>query len=182
MPSTMADASGTGQTAPTTEPNHSHHDAKHIPGGIRGQFYDMSSSLGQQEPPLFPHAPNLSLGSPHMPTNAEVQIRGKVADREVQINAVENFIKHLRDTFEADGREKDAALQPLIDYLYSQTISIQKEIADRLNAFSAERQKAEAAVSAEVANLEAQIHILKQENYHDASALTAMANTHSCTG
>ena len=117
-----------------------------------------------------------------MPTNAEVQIRGKVADREVQINAVENFIKHLRDTFEADGREKDAALQPLIDYLYSQTISIQKEIADRLNAFSAERQKAEAAVSAEVANLEAQIHILKQENYHDASALTAMANTHSCTG
>ena len=177
----MADASGTGQTAPTTEPNPSHPDVQHISGGGRGQSYDMSSSLGQQEP-VLDHDLNPSFGSLHMPTDAEVQIRAKVADREVQIDAVAKFIKHLRDTYEADGREKDAALQPLIEYLYIQTISIQKEIADRLNAFSAEREKAEAAVSAEVANLEAQIYLLKRENYHDASALTAMANTHPWIG
>lgn len=178
----MADAGGTCQTAPTTEPNRSHGDAQHISCVSRGKSYDVSSSLGQQKPPLIDHALIPSFGSPHTPADTEVQIRSKVVDREVQIHTVEKFIKHLMDTFEADGREKDAALQPLIDYLYNQTISIQKEIADRLNAFSAERQKAEAAVSAEVASLEAQIHILKRENYHDASTLTAMANTHSWIG
>ena len=116
---------------------------QHVSGGSRGQSYDMS----------------------HIPTNTEAQ---KVADREVQINAVEIF---MRDTFEVDGREKDAALQPLLEYLHIQTLAIQKEIVNRLNEFSAERQKAEAAVSAEVANLEAQIRILKQENSHDADRL-----------
>ena len=97
-----------------------------------------------------------------------VQMPGKVADPEFQINALEKIIEHLRDTFEADGQEKGAALQPLIEYLNRQTLAIRKEFADRLYAFSAERQKAKAAVSAEVASLEAQIYILKQENYHDA--------------
>ena len=115
---------------------------QHTSGGSRGQSYDTS----------------------HIPTNTEAQIRGRVTDREVQINAVEIFMK---DTFEVDGRENDSALQPLIEHLYSQTLAIQKEFADRLNAFSAERQKAEAAVCVEVANLEARIRILEQENYHD---------------
>ncbi len=165
------------RTPSTSDPN-----PQHMLGGSRGQSYDTSNTLGQQEPPLFAHTPNPSFESSDTPTNAEVQIRGKVADREVQINALEKIVKHLRDTFEADGREKDAALRPLIEYLYSQILAIQKEIADRLYAFSAERQKAGAAVSAEIANLEAQIHTLKQENYHDASVLTAMANTHSWIG
>lgn len=116
---------------------------QHISDGSRGQYYYMS----------------------HITSNTEAQ---KLADRDVQVNAVENF---MRDTSEVDGREKDAALQPLLEYLYSQTLAVQKEFVDRLNEFSAERQKAEAAVSAEVANLEAQIRILKQENYHDMTLI-----------
>ena len=167
--------------APRT-PSTSDPGPQHILSGSRGQSYDTSNTLGQQEPPIFAHTPNPSFESSHTPTNTEVQIRGKVADREVQINALENIVKHLRDTFEADGREKDAALRPLIEYLYSQVLSIQKEITDRLYAFSAERQKAGAAVGAEIANLEAQINTLKQENHHDASVLTAMVNTHPWMG
>ena len=167
--------------APRT-PSTSDPGTQHILGGSRGRSHDTSNTLGRQGPPFFACTPNPSFESPHTLTNTEVQIRGKVADREVQINALEKIVKNLRDTFEADGREKDAALRPLIEYLYSQILVIQKEIADRLCAFSAERQEAAAAVSAEIANLEAQIHTLKQENFHDASVLTAMANAHSWIG
>ena len=93
-----------------------------------------------------------------MPSSTEVQIRVKVAERDVQINALETTIKRLKGTLEADGRENDAALQPLIEYLHNQILTIQKETANQLNAFSTERQTVEAAVSAQV---EAQIHILK---------------------
>ena len=141
----------------------------------RGQSC-VSSNFGQQEPPLFTHAPNSAF------EEVGGQIRSKVADREAKISTLEGFIKQLKDTFEADGREKDAALQPLIDYLYGQILVIQKEIADRLNAFAAERKKAEATVSAEVATIEAQIRILKQENHHDASVLNAAANPRSWIG
>ena len=109
-----------------------------------------------------------------MPSSTEVQIRIKVAERDVQINALETTIKRLKGTLEADGRENDATLQPHIEYLHNQTLTIQKETANQLNAFSTERQTVEAAVSAQV---EAQIHILKQENFRDPSVLTTMANT-----
>ena len=134
---------------------------------ISGQSYDTSNNLGQQALPLFAHAPNPSF------------IRDKVADREVQIDALEKIINHLKERFDAEGREKDAALQPLIEYLYSQILTIQKEITDRLYAFTAERQKAGAVVSAEVENLEEQIRILKQENYRDASILTTITDAPS---
>ena len=151
--------------------------AQHVSDGnsSRGQSC-ASGNLGQYEPPLFARAPNPSF------EDAGGQIRGKVTDREAKISTLEGFIKQLRDTFEADGREKDAALQPLIEYLYGQILAIQKEIADRLNTFAAERKKAEAAVSAEVATIEAQIRMLKQENHRDASVLAAAANTRSWIG
>ena len=138
--------------------------AQHISGQ---SAYDTSSNLGQEEPPLFASAPNPSF------------IRGKVADREVQIDALEKFINHLKETFEVQGREKNAALQALIQYLNGQILAMQKEIADRVYAFTAERQKAGAAVSADLANLEEQISILKRENYRDASILNAMTSNPS---
>jgi len=148
----------------------------------RGQPYYMSN----MQPPLFVHDPLPVFELPHIPASTEAQIRVKVAEREIQINGLEATMKHLKATVEADGREKDAALQPLIEYLYSQILAIQKEIADRVNAFAAERQKAEAAVSTQVADLEAQIHTLKQENSRDTTVLTTMANTtkshRSCIG
>ena len=118
----------------------------------------MPSILRQQKPPPFAHIPLLP-----MPP-----IRVKVAERDVQINTLETSIKDLRATLEADSREKTAALE---QWLHSQILVIQKEIADCLNAFSAERQEAEAAVRAEVTDLEEKIHILKQANSRDVSAL-----------
>ena len=58
-----------------------------------------------------------------------------------------------------------------MDYLHSQILAIQKRMADRWNAFSAERQNAEAAVTAKVTDFEMQIHVLKQENSKAASFL-----------
>ena len=115
----------------------------------------MSDILRQQESPL------LVFDLPSRPTSTEIQIV-KVAERELQVNILETTIKRLQE-------EKDPALQLLKEYLNSEILAIQKEIADRLNTFSMERQKAEAAVSAQVADLEAQIHTLKQENSRDAS-------------
>ena len=155
--------------APPT-PSTSDAGAQHI-SGDRGQPYNTSNI----QSPLFSHVPLSALSFPRIPTSPEAQIRVNVAERDVQINALETTIKNLEGTLEADGREKDAALRPLIEYLYSQILAIQKEIADRLNAFSAERQKAEAVVSAEIADLEAQIHILKEENLRDASILTTIS-------
>ena len=106
-------------------------------------------------------------------------MRGKIADRAVQISILEKYITHLRDVFEADAREKDAALQLLIKHLYDRTLSIQQEIVDRLNAFTAERQKAAATINAEVANLEGQINFLKAENERDASILNTITNAPS---
>ena len=157
--------------APPT-PSTSDVGAQHISGNM-GQPYNTSNI----QSPLFSHVPLSALSFPRIPTSPEAQIRVKVAERDVQINALETTIKDLEGTLEADGREKDAALRPLLEYLYSQILAIQKEIADRLNAFSAERQKAEAVVSAEIADLEAQIHILKEENFRDASILTTISNT-----
>ena len=58
-----------------------------------------------------------------------------------------------------------------MDYLHSQILAIQKQMADRWNAFSAERQNAEVAVTTKVTDIEMQIHVLKQENYNAASFL-----------
>ena len=65
----------------------------------------------------------------------------------------------------------------LLEHFYGQTLVVQKEIADHVNAFAAERKEAEAAVNAEVAKLEAQIRILKEQNYNDARILTATPTT-----
>ena len=157
---------------PPPTPSTSNAGAQDISGN-RGQPYNTPNI----QSPLFSHVPLSALSFPRIPTSPEAQIRVKVAERDVQINALETTIKNLEGTLEADGREKDAALRPLIEYLYSQILAIQKEIADRLNAFSAERQKAEAVVSTEIADLEAQINILKEENFRDASILTTISNT-----
>ena len=142
--------------------------------------YNTADNLGEQERPLFSQAPNSSFQS-HIATNTEVRLLGKVADRTVEIGTLEKYIKLLRETSEADGRKQAAALQPLIRF-YNQTLAIQNEIADRFNTLVAERQKAEAAVTAEVAKQEAQIQILKEENERDVTVLTAMTNTPSWMG
>jgi hypothetical protein len=181
LTTTPSEVSSLRINAPRT-PYTSDASAQHVSGKSRGGTYYTSSI----QPPLFAHAPLPVFELPRRPTSTEAQIRVKVAEREVRINALETTMKRLKATLEADGREKDAALQPLIEYLYNQIFAIQKEIADRLNAFSAERQRAEAVVSAQVADLQAQIHNLRQENSRDASVLTTMANTtkshRSCLG
>jgi len=137
-----------------------------------GRSCNTSNVLRQQKPPPFAHVPLPVFKSPHIPTNTErVQTRAKIAAREVQIQALEMNISYLGSTFGAESQEKFARLQPTIDYLNNQILGIQKEIADILNAFSAERQEAEAAVNAQLAELEARAHILKQENFRDASVL-----------
>ena len=168
---TRSGGSPLSMNAPPT-PSTSNAGAQHK-SSHRGQPYNTSNIRS----PLFAHTPLPVFSFPRIPTSTEAQIRVKVAEREVQIYVLETTIKRLKGALEADSRERDAALQPLIEYLYSQILAIQKEIADRLNAFSAERQKAEAAVSARVAGLKAQLHILKEENLHDASVLTTMAST-----
>ena len=153
-------------------PSASDADAQHI-SGSRGQPYNTLNN----QPPFFAHVPLSTFSFPRMPSSTEAQIRVKVAERDVQINALETTIKRLKGTLEADGREKEAAIQPLFEYLHNQILAIQKEIANQMNAFLAERQKAEAAVSAQVVELKSQVHILKEENICDANVLTTIANT-----
>jgi uncharacterized small protein (DUF1192 family) len=148
--------------------------ATHSPASFHSHpvFHPSPALLVQDiQPPLFAHLPFPVFEVPNTLTRMEALIRVRVAEREARINALETSIKRMKATFEADGEKKDAALQPLIALLSNQIVGIQKEIADRLNAFAAERQKVQAAVSAQVADLETQIHILKQENSHDASVL-----------
>lgn len=138
-------------------------------GSIRnGQFYNIPIILGQQKPAStcsFTSIRRHSFDLHHLPMDTEKnQTRAKVAEREAQINTLEMKIRDLRTTFEAESQEKSAALQPIMDHLHSQRLSIQKEIVDHWNAFSAERHEARAAVTAKVTDLELQIHILKQEN------------------
>ena len=148
--------------------------AKHLSDGSthKRQSYSAPSFLRQQEPSPFAL---VQLPSFRIPTNAEmIQTRARIAEREVQIQALECA---LGGTFEAQSQDKCARLQPIMDGLNSRIIGIRKDIADRLDAFSAERQAAEAAVKGKVADLEAQIHTLKQENSYTARFLTTMANT-----
>ena len=68
-------------------------------------------------------------------------------------------------------QEEIATLLPVVDHLYDRIVAIQKEMADRRNAFSTERREAEAAVAAKVMNFEMHINIMKHENYNAASFL-----------
>ena len=142
--------------------------------GAQDKHYDTSSIFRQIYPPLFAPALSPSTGSsPQKATSTEGGIQGELADR---ISALEERIKRLRDAFEAEGRERDAALS---EYIHGQYLAMQKEIANRLTVFVAERQNAEAAVNAEVAKHEAQIHILRQQNDQDASFLDPITSTTS---
>ncbi len=148
--------------------------AQYTSDGIihKGQSYSAPDIFRQQKPSPFALVHPLSFQLPHIPTNTEmVQTRAKIAEREVQIQALEWYLGG------AESQEKFARLQPIMDRLNTRIIDIRKEIADRLDAFSAERQEAEAAVKGKVADLEAQIRTLKQENSYTASVLTTMANT-----
>ena len=145
--------------------------AQHISdGGIhKGQSYSVPDIFRQQRPSPFALVHPLSFQSSHIPTNTEmVQTRAKTTERDVQIQALECYL---------GGTEKFARLQPIMDSLNTRIIGIRKEIADRLDAFSAERQEAEAAVRGKVADLEAQIYTLKQENSYTSNVLAMIANT-----
>ena len=58
-----------------------------------------------------------------------------------------------------------------MDYLHGRILAYQKQMADHWIEFSSKRQEAEAEVMANVADIEVQIHILKQENSKAASFL-----------
>ena len=151
--------------------------AQHIPDGTihKGEAYSAPDIPRQQKPSHFAlvHPPSFQL--PYIPTKTEnIQTRSNMAEGEVQTQAVECYVG---GTFSAESQEKFARFQPIMDCLNTRIAGIRKEIAGRLDAFSAERREAEAAVKAKVADLEAQIHTLKQENSYTAGVLTTMANT-----
>ena len=78
--------------------------------------------------PLVLHPPR---ESPHIPTDAEKdRARARIAEREVQINALEMKIRELKATFEADSQVKYAAIK---DHFSTRVLAIQREFADRLN-------------------------------------------------
>lgn len=56
--------------------------------------------------------------------------RARIAEREVQIFALEGRIRALNAAFEAESHEKYAAIKC---HFNSQILAIQKEFADRLN-------------------------------------------------
>ena len=140
--------------------------APHTPDGStrKGRPYSALDIPRQQKPSPFALVHHSSFQSPHIPTTTERNLtRAKIAEREVQIQALEMKISYLLGPFAAEGQEKFPRLQPIMGHLNSRILSVQKGIADRLNVFLAEREEAEAAVNAKVAGLEAQIHTLKQE-------------------
>ena len=74
---------------------------------------------------------HLPCEAPHIPTDTEKdQLRARIAEREVQINALEVKIRDLKATFEAESQEKYAAIK---DHFNCRVLVIQKEIADRLS-------------------------------------------------
>jgi hypothetical protein len=145
-------------------------------GSIRKeQFYDMPIILEQQKPAptgSLPPVRRRSFDLPHLPMDTEEnQTRAKVDEREAQIGALEMKIRDLRITFETESQNKLAALQPIMDHLNSRILAIQMAMVDHWNVFLAERQEAEATVTAKVTDLEVRVHALKQENSSIVSSL-----------
>ena len=69
--------------------------------------------------------------STHIPTDSEqIRTRARIAEREVQINALEMKIRDLKATFEAESQEKYAAI---MRHFSSRILAVQKETADRLS-------------------------------------------------
>ena len=88
-----------------------------------------------------------------------------------QIDALEAKIADLRADFTTESQEKVAALRPIMVSLHRKILVIQKQLADLWNAHSAERPEAEGVFAAKVADLEVQIHTLKEESSKAASFL-----------
>ncbi len=76
-------------------------------------------------------SPASDASAQHIPTGSEeVRARARIAEREVQIKALEVKIGDLKASFEAESQEKYAAIK---DHFNSRILVIQNEIADRLN-------------------------------------------------
>jgi len=126
----------------------------------RGQSYGTPITL--ENPPPFALVCS-SFESPNVSTNTEkIQTRAIMAEREVQITALEMKVRGLRASFEAESQEKFAALQPFMEQLNSRLSAIQKQLADHLDALKA-------SFTAQVADIEAQIDILKQDKTYATS-------------
>ena len=134
--------------------------------------YGSQHFLGQSyvihDPPVFPHAPNLSFEWSNIATSADARIRGERADRKFQIGTLEEHIMLSRVAFEAAERERDAALT---DFINDRYLAMYQEIADRWSELIAESQSAKASLNAEVAKHEAEIHILRQQIDQDKSIM-----------
>jgi len=59
-----------------------------------------------------------------------IKIRAMIAEREVQIRALEMKIRDLKATFEAESQEKFAAI---MDHFNSRMLAVQKDVADHVN-------------------------------------------------
>ena len=132
--------------------------------------YSTWDKIGEQGHPFLSQDLYSSFESSHMATNTEPLFLGDWLD------AVGSLKKHTADALEADGPKKDAAPHPLMQYLYGETLAIHSEFAELFYEFVAERQNAEAALKAQVAELERKICVLKEENEQDANFLTAMTD------
>ena len=86
------------------------------------------------------------------------------AKREAQIEALKAKIGGFRADFTAEGQEKVAALCPITGSLHSEFFVIRKQLADHWNTFYAEHPEAEVGFTANVADIEVQIHTLKEES------------------
>ena len=112
-------------TAPTSSASYA--GVQHISEKCRGRPYDTSNSL----PPLFAHVLRLPYELPHIPPNTEeIRTRVRIAEREIQVDVLEAKIRALKATFEAESREKYAAI---VDLFNNRILTIQKEITGRLN-------------------------------------------------
>jgi len=109
-------------------------------------------------PPLILSA-YFPVSRPTYPQVRMIKTRAMIAEREVQIRALEMKIRDLGATVDAEGQDEF----PLsTDHFNSRILAIQKEMEDHWNAFLAERQKAEAVAVAKVTDFEMQIHALLQ--------------------
>ena len=145
----------------------------HGPGGEEGDR--MEGGLGSDSS-TTPSAYNTWEDALYMATNTKPLLLGDWLGLD-EVGSLKKHTKLFRDALEAYGPKKDAAPHPLMQYLYGETLAIHSEFAKLFYEFVAERQNAEAAVKAQVAELERKICVLKEENERDANFLTVMTDT-----
>jgi hypothetical protein len=92
-------------------------------------------------------------------------------ERMTQITTLQDKIAHVKARFEAECKAASEKLQPTMDTLHNQMLSIQQKMASNWRQYSKDHHKAEYTAQALVTDLEAHIRILEQKNLNAASFL-----------